>query len=462
MNNIIVILAALCLILLSRDDAFAEAKRCTRIWLDPSKTPTWMNSGVWNSDSTEMLWADAYRTEILRVNGETGSIELVFLDWDSSLKEALKKDMNRVYPEIFGKELWELSKAYYRPDGPTAIKRDQNGILLQYTTPTSLVRVPESIDASLTDGSLSYRLLAGTEQLNSNVVSPDQSTAHSQPSSVRFISAYQLEPLGDGFLAFATIKPTCDTSDPFEAFAFVTPSAGVQLLKVEGGVDSDIDPCLARLAAVEGELAVLHQASYMPHFAAVGNLGFILNLGTTPSVLRFDPAGFLSVLEAVPASLLDRPDPLELKTERLGPGRQYLQYKAIEKAALAAGLYNIEDRLFLLKKSIVSDATRWSLIDLDLETGSIQGRYWLPSSANHLTLVVGDSYVTLVEKGPVQDIALGGPYMQIRSMTHIPTEWFSNHSDSPLAAFSDGAISSCTESGKKYKRGPSQYSWISN
>jgi len=71
---------------------------------------------------------------------------------------------------------------------------------------------------------------------------------------------------------------------------------------------------------------------------------------------------------------------------------------------------------------------QWFLAKIDPRTGSFMGGVFLPTRAQHLTLVPGASFWALIEKGPVR--AAGR--QEIPSMVLIPTTWIAG--DDALSA----------------------------
>jgi hypothetical protein len=109
------------------------------------------------------------------------------------------------------------------------------------------------------------------------------------------------------------------------------------------------------------------------------------------------------------------------------------RYSAMQETFSPTALYAWGKHLFVLVHRPVRLVERegigqWFLAKIDPRTGSFMGGVFLPTRAQHLTLVPGASFWALIEKGPVR--AAGR--QEIPSMVLIPTTWIAG--DDALSA----------------------------
>ena len=87
-----------------------------------------------------------------------------------------------------------------------------------------------------------------------------------------------------------------------------------------------------------------------------------------------------------------------------GPTSLARVFAALTDQDFVSGIYIWEDRLFVLTLSNTpfgDTMKRWSLIEIDPDTGEEIAKFLLPSRAPHLMVVPGDRHWAIIEKGPV-------------------------------------------------------------
>ena len=169
-----------------------------------------------------------------------------------------------------------------------------------------------------------------------------------------------------------------------------------------------------------------------------GHSVYILRLQETASIIEVRPGAEPRKLPADlpvgfsnPPVLKRNPDFTKAMNGYRQSGEFYRQY---EQAAMPQGIYSANGRLFLLgKTAIASGKTSWLFIEIDPDDGTEKARFRLPTSAAHLTVIVGESSLVLLEKGKVELIGEEfAPFMDVTAMTEIPLSWLEGNS-SPLA-----------------------------
>ena len=405
------------------------ASDCLRVSLEPTKTPMWMFAGEWLSPET-MLWVDAWRFEVLKVDAVTGAISVVDLPWKAELEAQWQERLNaRVEKEGLKRP---------RLQGPVSIRSDGENLLFEYAVPSSTIALPVS---NFSNGSRLDALKASVETVRAsevNVMDSLVAVSSARPEWTekalsrrppQIHSTYQMVELAGGHLAFASIRfSSSEGKHEFEE----------SIVFVEGDRFLDLGADLRRseTPASTFEERRQYHLVYAPYLAEAGDVGFALRLLERPRLMRYVPVpgGRLEVLPDFPADfgrpVLRRDPTLTVFQNDLN------DYQELERTDLAAGIYSIDERLFLLgREAMLKGRGNWWAVELDTTTGREIRRVQLPvrHDAAHLTPVIGPGTVSFVEKAAVQPLTRSAPYLQILSMTQLPTSWLTDARQSPLS-----------------------------
>ena len=134
---------------------------------------------------------------------------------------------------------------------------------------------------------------------------------------------------------------------------------------------------------------------------------FVATVGTTAYILTFDDGARIyrnvkGSTDLVPLSAF--PEDFELTP--ILPRVTRLDFPvvmaAMEKTAMAVGLYAWKGDLWVLTRRPEGNATRWELIRINPDRDQVLGTAVIPTRANHLTVVPGSLGWAFVEKGPVR------------------------------------------------------------
>ena len=385
--------------------------QCKRVDLDPGSTPVWVASGVWADES--MYWVDAWRSEIIEVDPHSGEIEVRELPWQNILEEQWDRWLeDKTRQDQLG-----------RPpvQGPATIWRNDEGYSLEYRVPLGFVYVDQNLSLSPNKAETT-RVLSESEKIPDTAVG--EKRARHKKSWLH--DSYQTIPLGSGFMGFATIRATKGDGAAYswgEAFVYVENSSFVRLGQNIPALDNS-----------SSDLVQQYSRFYMPYMASVGDVGFALLLEETPSLMRYQPGFELEVLPNFPEDFATRPR-LEARSQLTNIQNEFEWYHTLQESDLAVALYSIEDHLFLLgKKMERPHRAAWWMMELDPDSGAELHRYRLPirPDALHLTVVPGPRVTTFIEKQAVQAARGGLPYLQVLSMTHIPTSWLTDPGEEVL------------------------------
>jgi len=144
--------------------------------------------------------------------------------------------------------------------------------------------------------------------------------------------------------------------------------------------------------------------------------GYFLLMDKRPAIYRISAeTGEIEKLRAFPDEYRIRPT---FRTRMTGPKSAPAHYAELETFTMPAGLFAQDGLLYLLtRRPDGNSRTAWWLYQIDPGKDVILGRVQLPTAADHLTVVPGESSWCLIERGPV------GPMQQqrISSMVLIPT-----------------------------------------
>jgi hypothetical protein len=228
---------------------------------------------------------------------------------------------------------------------------------------------------------------------------------------------YDFEPFASGQLAFGDLK-----AGPAPSGFVWTDNAGVSHLL--HGVEL---LSTARILATLGTLSLI---------ASVDGTGYFLAPQEGKARLfAVEPNAGKSELASLPADLASMPAfsyRQEWLTARWGPRQATAHLRQVEISRMPMGLYGWDHELYLLAKEPMDSRgeTTWWLARLDRSDGSLKSRIRLPTTAAHLTVIPGDSWVVL-EKAPV--IALDrmslwkySPFMETTSILRFPARLLEN------------------------------------
>ena len=170
--------------------------------------------------------------------------------------------------------------------------------------------------------------------------------------------------------------------------------------------------------------------------ASIGDAGFILLLGEKPQIVRANygesdvsvwnfPGGFET--PTVDVVYQSRAEFIE---------QSFSVYQAVEASRMVTGIYSWKERLFVLTKEAAdpdTGFTDWNLYEISPRIGRLlRGPIALPTKAPSLTLVPGDSFWAIIEKGEIAKDTKNHYrpvlYRPAQSVSLMPTSWLSSRS----------------------------------
>ncbi|MCP4546103.1 MAG: hypothetical protein GY835_06530 [bacterium] len=184
--------------------------------------------------------------------------------------------------------------------------------------------------------------------------------------------------------------------------------------------------------------------NYIPYilgynYVATNELGtFFVAMESAPAIYaRFPlkPESFVKL-----TSMAGGYDEIQIFTTHASEQRDTFElFAELERLRIPVGLYGYGRLLYVLTRRPSTDGmkTEWWMHQIDPETDEILGRVRLPTSANHLSVVVARDNWFFFEKGPVE----GGGIQNIDSLLTIPAKWITAPETSPLN--SDDEIDAC-------------------
>ncbi len=352
---------------------------CHRVSL--SSKLSWPTSGIWTGDREALLVADSLAERVVRIS-KHGQVE-------SSLAN---KILNVARP------LRSLQVL------PTQIRATDGGFLLEDDSYDKIVRFD------------SYFEIEDSESLTVRINAPMETSLplglSKKKAFYRREAIYGWSPMGRGILAFGDLEGPQGWTSGFFYF--------------DGGGRQQI----FNEFAIDDEIADHNTRSMLAYVAALGDVGYILVFDEVLSIGEVRLGQDIRQLSSFPAEFRKRP-----KLENTF--RQALKYQAARRATeifksyetttMALGLYAWDNNLYLLAKHAIASngETAWWLIRVDLEAGGKEEyRLRLPTGAAHLTVVPGDDFWALIEKGQVEGIGdTHAPYMDTSSMVLVPSLW---------------------------------------
>lgn len=223
---------------------------------------------------------------------------------------------------------------------------------------------------------------------------------------------YDWEPLGQGVLAFADVMFSPEVGAP--AFVYI-----------EG---SNIT-ILHELAERDEVRNQYHRN--LPYLASLNGRGYVLFLDRWPVLGRVDEEhDSIELLPEFPEDFRYRP-PLVRNPRWKGPRQATEFYRIFEQSTMVAGIYADSQHLYLVGKgpSAANWDTEWWLIEIDPDSGSEVARSPLPTTAPNLTVVPGDEWWALIEKGPVLGLQpRDAPFMSTTSIVTVGRDWLADRS----------------------------------
>lgn len=139
----------------------------------------------------------------------------------------------------------------------------------------------------------------------------------------------------------------------------------------------------------------------LPVVANLGDRSYLLALGDVPKIYEARSGAPPRELTVFPQEFAISP------TLPADPGRDEVAfvYGLLEQATMPVGLFGWEGSLYLLSRSPAQRGSDWWLTRIEPAAGgnadSLAGTVQLGTHAEHLLVVPGDPYWSLVEKGPV-------------------------------------------------------------
>jgi hypothetical protein len=135
----------------------------------------------------------------------------------------------------------------------------------------------------------------------------------------------------------------------------------------------------------------------------VGDEAYLLSMSSTPRLGRVTSNGGPELALSVPAALAGATVPELEHPQGFGKEGVVDLFQRLEQASIPAGLYGWGGSLWLLGRAPAGDGgTRWSLTRVDPASGESGGTFVLPTTAPHVTVVPGDPYWAIIEKGRVE------------------------------------------------------------
>jgi hypothetical protein len=136
---------------------------------------------------------------------------------------------------------------------------------------------------------------------------------------------------------------------------------------------------------------------------SVGGDAYLLSMGRTPHLGRVAADGGAGLALSVPAVLDDAVVPALEPTDGFRKESVVDLFRRLEQASIPAGLYGWGGSLWLLGRTPAGDGgTRWTVTRVDPASGESGGTFVLPTTAPHVTVVPGDPYWAIIEKGHVE------------------------------------------------------------
>lgn len=131
-------------------------------------------------------------------------------------------------------------------------------------------------------------------------------------------------------------------------------------------------------------------------------------------------------LGVFPAAYREIPTLPETPGNALGTA---IQLRFLEKQRVAVALYGSGKYLFLLTRDPLPEhQTKWQLHQIDPQEETLVRTLVLPTHTEHLLLAPGTKYWSLIEKGPVNEVA----QHEIDSMVLVPTAWIEDPANPSL------------------------------
>ncbi len=329
--------------------------------------------------SSSMLKIDLSNTIPSRIRGRDG--EIIFQDIEQGRLAKLNKNSSQPLDLSYHGELGSLPQAEV---GGQSVSLGQVVRMFDWTP----------IEDSTGDGPPEVAF-AGLVQL----VDPDPTlTKPADRFSTAFIT-FNADMQGSVVKKFHYMGPLSFRSRYFEFPYFATAAGKAYALFLEGGEFVD--------GKVEG--------------VAEPRLGEISFGSTEPRWLD----GFPQALRRVAKAEID----LNKSRAGRGPELATLSLQNYESSESLAGIYGIEERLFVLFKEPLNldrDETNWWLYEISPATGEVLSRTQVPSHAAHLTVVPGPTWA-FVEKGQVEELGVDGriaPFRKISSVAFAPMNNF--------------------------------------
>ncbi len=351
-------------------EAQLATDRCYQVSL--SEPIEWLTSGVWNGDGATLLLVDSLADQVLEIS-QLGLVETArVLDASGSAHPLARPSLIR-----------ETGGHFYLHDQiPGAIYRLNSH--LEIVSDPILISANEPLDLGDREAPYERRAVFGWT------------------------------PMGKGFLAFADLEGADGWATAFLYFDEI----GRQQV--------------FRQIPTFSEVSDHYTRSNFAYLAALGDSGYILSLEDKLSIgeVRLGTEG-IRRLANFPVEFTNRPK-LEdtIRAEVRGAGRATAIFASYESATMAAGIYAWDDRLYLLAKHAMAAnrETAWWLIEVDPKNeGREISRIRLPTAAAHLTIVPGNEFWALIEKGKVQGVGRWhAPFMDTSSMVLVPAHWLEN------------------------------------
>lgn len=136
---------------------------------------------------------------------------------------------------------------------------------------------------------------------------------------------------------------------------------------------------------------------------SVGGDAYLLSMGRTPQLGRVAANGGAGLALSAPAALDGVAVPALEPTDGFRKESVVDLFRRLEQAAIPAGLYGWGGSLWLLGRAPAGDeATRWTVTRVDPASGESGGTVVLPTTAPHVTVVPGEPYWAIIEKGHVE------------------------------------------------------------
>ncbi len=355
--------------------------RCYQVKL-PSTRLGWPTSGVWTEDREALLVADSLEGHVVS-STRRGHVEVALKG------EVLKSD-----------GLLQSLR------GPSQIRAIDGGFLLEDKWANALLRFNPNL-----------QIVESTSVIASEQPGPDKRREYQRQA------IYGWTPMGRGILAFGDLEGPEGWTSGFFYF------------------DDKGQQEVFNVFDIGAEVADHYTRSTTSYVAALGGVGYILSMGDeTVSIDEVRLGEGTRPLASVPERFQNRPKldkALRQRLECQGARRATEIFKSYETADMASGIFAWNSSLYLLTKEAMdeqSETTAWWLSRVDLEDGGRElPKVRLPSSAAHLTVVPGDDFWALIEKGRVEGVGeYHAPLMDTSSMVLVPTPWLENPSQGKL------------------------------